>query len=174
MSPPRIDSDHFSPDIAECLRLLAKHGVRYLVGGGEGVIFHGHVRLTGDVDLFFDATDDNAHRLFAALSEFWGGDVPSVARHDELLAPGLILQFGRPPNRIDFIGGLPGTLFEQAWSERVEVRFGSPPNEFPVFYLGLEALIQSKRVAGRPRDLDDIRFLERARATRDSERGRPT
>lgn len=53
------------------IRLLHKHAVRYLMVGGEAVIFHGHSRLTGDVDFFFDAEGDNTSRFFKAFDEFW-------------------------------------------------------------------------------------------------------
>lgn len=170
MSPSRIDPSHFSRDTTEFISLLDKHGVRYLIGGGESVIFHGHARLTGDVDFFFDRTDANARALFDALVEFWGGDVPNVASHDELLAEGLILQFGRPPNRIDLLNQIGGVAFEEAWESRATAIIARQPEPIPVHFLGLDALIRSKEAAGRPRDLDDIKFLRRANDLR-SKRG---
>ena len=103
MSPELIDASTFSPDIREFLRLLHAHGVRYLIVGGEAVIFYGHARLTGDVDFFYDIDFDNARRLFAALDEFWEGSVPGLGCPEELAAPGVIVQFGVPPNRIDLM-----------------------------------------------------------------------
>ena len=98
--------DHFSPDIQEFFRLLAEHQVRYLLIGGEAVIYHGYPRLTGDVGLHFQPSPENVRRLFKALLEFWSGDVPGIANAEELLEPELIIQFGRPPNRIDLISSL--------------------------------------------------------------------
>lgn len=98
-----IDASTFSPDIREFLRLLHAHGVRYLIVGGEAVIFYGHARLTGDVDFYYDIDFDNARRLFAALDEFWEGSVPGLGCPEELAAPGFIVQFGVPPNRIDLM-----------------------------------------------------------------------
>ena len=43
---------YFSPDTQDFLRILARHQIRYLIVGGEAVIYHGYARLTGDVDLF--------------------------------------------------------------------------------------------------------------------------
>lgn len=54
MSRTRLDATHFSPDTRAFIELLNTHGVRYMIVGGEAVIFHGHARLTGDVDFFFD------------------------------------------------------------------------------------------------------------------------
>jgi len=43
------------------------HGVRYLVVGVEAVIYYGHARLTGDVDFFYDPSEDNVQSLHAVL-----------------------------------------------------------------------------------------------------------
>lgn len=83
-------SDYLSADIREFLRKLHAHQVRYLVVGGEAVIYHGYPRLTGDVDFFFEANAENARKLFGALQDFWGGEVPSVESAEELLVPGLL------------------------------------------------------------------------------------
>lgn len=47
---------HFSKDIQDFIRLLNQHHVRYLIVGGEAVIYYGYARLTGDVDFFFETT----------------------------------------------------------------------------------------------------------------------
>ncbi len=44
---------------------------------------------------------DNAQALFAVLRESWGEPVPVVQDEAELARPGMVFQFGRPPNRID-------------------------------------------------------------------------
>lgn len=51
MPPQKIEAAHFSPDTREFITLLHQHAVRYVIVGGEAVIFHGYARLTGDVDL---------------------------------------------------------------------------------------------------------------------------
>ena len=52
MPQDRVEASHFSPDIQEFIQLLHKHGVHYLIVGGEAVIYYGYARLTGDVDFF--------------------------------------------------------------------------------------------------------------------------
>src|SRR5947208_3209794 len=59
-----IEAAHFSPDTLEFIRLLQKYGVRYVIIGGEAVIFHGYARFTGDVDFFYSSDAENADRLF--------------------------------------------------------------------------------------------------------------
>ena len=63
MSPEALDGGSFSSDIQEFLRLLSAHEVRAVVVGGEAVIFYGHIRVTGDIDVFFDRAPENAVRL---------------------------------------------------------------------------------------------------------------
>ena len=75
----------FSEDIVSFFRLLQRWRVRYLVVGGEAVIYHGYPRVTGDVDFFYDDSLGNADRLFQALLEFWDGHIPELDRPEELL-----------------------------------------------------------------------------------------
>jgi hypothetical protein len=93
-----VRADHFSPDVQELIEKLARHGVGFLLVGGEAVIYHGYPRLTGDVDLWYEQTADNATRLFAALREFWGGRVPGVETEKELSADRLIASTSSAPS----------------------------------------------------------------------------
>ena len=156
----KIDSSHFSPDTVELVKLLYLHRVRYLLIGGEAVIFYGHARLTGDVDFFYENTEQNVELLYKALIDFWCGSVPEIQDADELREDGLILQFGRPPNRIDLINQISGVTFNEAWPERTEAVIECPSGEeTPVFYMGRKQLIKNKNAAARPKDLDDIPYL---------------
>jgi len=159
--PVRIDAGHFSPDTRAFIALLAAQPVRYLIVGGEAVILHGHVRLTGDVDFFFSADAENRRRLFDALRTFWEGDVPGIASPDEFAPAGVVVQFGQPPNRIDLVNAIDGVSFEKAWPGRVEAVIVGEGDEVPVTFIGLDALVQNKRASGRPKDLDDLGYLTR-------------
>lgn len=155
-----LKAAHFSPDIVEFLRALAAHDVRYLVVGGEAVIFYGHARLTGDVDFFYDDSEANAARLFDALVDFWGGAVPEVEEANELQAPGLVLQFGAPPNRIDLMNRVSGVSFISAWENRLHIELSTEDGErIPLFLIGKAELLANKKASGRPKDLDDLAYL---------------
>ena len=52
--------DYFSPDVRELVELFDRHRVRYLLVGGEAVIYHGYPRLTGDVDFWYEQTAENS------------------------------------------------------------------------------------------------------------------
>ena len=167
-----VDASSFSPDIQEFLRLLHAHEVRFVIVGGEAVIFYGHIRVTGDIDVFFDREHKNAVRLFKALQEFWQGEIPELEDPSELENRGVIFQFGIPPNRIDLLNDIDGLDFEAAWRQRTRVELEGTSEKVPISYIGLEELIQNKKASGRPKDLDDLPFLlEALKQTRSSRGG---
>jgi len=160
VSQSELTADSFSPDTLDFLRTLKDHEVQYLIVGGEAVIFYGHARVTGDIDFFYERSEGNARRLFAALQDFWRGTVPGMEDHTELLEPGLILQFGVPPNRIDLINQIDGVNFLESWAKRFPVIVRSEREDIRIWLIGIEDLICNKRASARPKDLDDLRFLE--------------
>lgn len=159
MAPVGIDASYFSPDTRAFIELLHAHDVRYLIVGGEAVIFHGHVRLTGDMDFFFSNEEGNVERLFEVLEQFWDGDVPGLSAPEDLSPVGTVVQFGVPPNRIDLMNEIEGVSFEEAWQGRVEGRLVAEEGEIPLWYVGLDELIKNKRATGRPKDQDDLDYL---------------
>src|SRR5688500_12636840 len=114
----QIDAANFSPDTLEFIRLLAKYSVRCVIVGGQAVIFHCYARFTGDVDFFYSNEPANAEALFRALLEFWEGNIPGIFCAADLQQPATVIQFGRPPNRIDLLTSINGVTFEEAWSTR--------------------------------------------------------
>lgn len=102
--------------------------------------FYGHVRLTADIDFAYKVDPENARRLYAALREFWGGQVPLVEREEDLL-----------------LSHVDGLDFDEAWSRRVIEPIDGL--ELPVAIVSLEDLRRAKAAAGRPKDLDDLANL---------------
>lgn len=142
---------------------MSAHEVRAVVVGGEAVIFYGHIRVTGDIDILYDRSPENADRLFGALNEFWSGVIPELEDSRKLEKPGVIFQFGVPPHRIDLLNQIDGVDFEAVWSGRTEVELQSGEDRINVSYIGLEELIQNKEASARPKDLEDLPFLREAR-----------
>lgn len=170
MSARIVEGAGFSEDILIFLRLLAERRVRYLIVGGEAVIYHGYPRLTGDVDFFYENSERNVSKLFDVLLRFWSGNVPGLATARELREEGIIIQFGRPPHRIDLMNRIDGVAFAEAWPARIRVRLQTRGDLVPAFYIDARSLLRNKKAAGRPKDLDDAIFL-RAKPRR-SRRGR--
>ena len=130
-----------------------------MIVGGEAVIYYGHIRFTGDIDVFFDRSPDNARQLFSALQDFWKQDVPGIDDPSRLQDTGAVFQFGLPPNRIDLLNDIDGIDFEGAWPRRTQVDIEHESGSISVAYIGLRDLIENKRASGRPKDLDDLPYL---------------
>jgi len=158
-----MTASYFSKDIQAFLGLLASNGVQYLIVGGEAVIYYGYARLTGDIDFFFEASEANAEKLYAALVEFWGGEVPGVSSFSELMEEGTIFQFGVPPNRIDLLNRIDGVTFSDAWQNKTTESAEISGRTVPVHFMGLKELIRNKEASKRPKDLEDLKYLYKAR-----------
>jgi hypothetical protein len=150
---------YFSADVTDFLSLLFRHEVRYLIVGGEAVIYYGHARLTGDIDIFYERTRNNAINLFTALEEFWDNGVPGIRTREELLIKGTIFQFGVPPNRIDLMNVIENVEFKDAWAHRNDALARMKGKKILIHYIGLQQLIKNKKAVGRHRDKDDLLFL---------------
>jgi predicted nucleotidyltransferase len=158
-----MKASHFSRDIQEFLEFLSKYKVKYVIVGGEAVVYHGHARLTGDVDFFYETSSENVLNLFRALDEFWKGDIPGVGTPEELMEPGIILQFGVPPNRIDLVSRIEDVSFDEAWGNKVTTYMDIQDQKIPIHFIGIDELIRNKEALGRPRDLEDLKYLREAR-----------
>ncbi len=130
-----------------------------MIIGGNAVIFHGFIRYTGDIDFFYEDTVDNRDALCSALKEFWGGTVAEASSPDDLASPGAVIQFGRPPNRIDLLNRIEGVIFSEAWPRHVDAVLHDEHGELVLHYLGKEDLLENKKTVGRRRDLDDFDAL---------------
>jgi hypothetical protein len=143
-----------SPDWSEFLSLLIQNGVRFVLVGGHAVAAYGEPRLTEDLDVFVEASAENAARLRRALVAFGFGDAaPAVG---ELAKAGTVWMLGRKPWRIDILTRIDGVTFEEAWDGRVEAEFDPKP----LYVIGRAQLLANKRAAGRPKDLADVASLE--------------
>lgn len=140
-------------DFEDFLRLLSDQGVEYLIVGGYAVAFHGYVRATNDLDLFFRKTPANIARIGRALLCF--GLPTTPAERERFSEPGNIIRMGVPPVRLEMINSISGVSFALAWRHRIEGLYG----EVPVFYLSRADLLVNKLESGRPKDLADIAEL---------------
>jgi hypothetical protein len=148
------------PEWNEFLRLLKRHGVRFVMVGGLAVSVHGHARYTKDLDVLVDPTEANARRLGKALVEFGFTATGRAWRH--FARPYQILTLGVEPVRIDVLTSISGVSFRGVWKARHML--STSAGEIPV--IGLAELRANKLATGRAQDLADvIRLdeLERAR-----------
>lgn len=144
-------------DFRDLLRAFSDAEVRFLIVGAYAVSAHAEPRATGDLDVWVEATAENASRAYAALRAF-GAPLHELAEED-LARPGIVFQIGLPPRRIDVLTSITGVEFADAWQDRKPVEYGG----VPCHVIGLAALIENKRMLGRAKDLADLELLERHR-----------
>jgi hypothetical protein len=82
--------------------------------------------------------------------------VPEAPSADQLASPGTVIQFGRPPNRIDLLNRIKGVDFTDAWPKHIDAVLR---DDKVLHYLGKEDLLANKQAVGRRRDLDDCEAL---------------
>ena len=152
------------------LRALAEGGVRFVVVGGVAAAAHGAARATYDVDVVYERSDGNLALIAAALAPlrpYLRGAPPGLPFHLDAatLERGLNFTLTTTGGDLDLLGEIAGGGgFEDLlpWSFEAEM-FGAR-----VLCLGLDKLIEVKRAAGRPKDLEAIAELELLLARRPS------
>jgi hypothetical protein len=140
-------------DFAEMLSALCAAGARFLIVGAHALAAHGAPRATGDLDIWIQATPDNAERVLAALRAF-GAPLFDLSIED-LCTPETVFQIGMPPARIDILTTISGVGFDEAWSRRIDVPIG----DLTVGALGRTDFVANKKASGRPKDLLDLQLL---------------
>jgi hypothetical protein len=143
-----------NPDFLDLLRAFTAADVRFLIVGAYALALHGRPRATADLDVWIEATPDNAQRVMRALAAF-GAPLADISEAD-FAREGVTYQIGIPPGRIDILTELTGITFAEAWTDRLRRPFGDVEVEF----IGRASFIRNKRATGRPRDLGDIDGME--------------
>lgn len=143
-------------DITQILQSFNAHKVCYVVIGAAAFPVHGYDRATQDIDLFINPTVENAKRAMAAL-EALGYDLQGLSIEKFLERKTLFRQYILNADIHPFVAG---ATFEEVWASRVYALYRDVPANFP----SLDVIIAMKRAAGRPKDLEDLRYLEKIRA----------
>lgn len=146
-------------DFQDVLAALLPSGARFLVVGAHALAVHGVPRATGALDIWILADPSNAERVRDAVGRFGAPLATRGASPADLALPGVVLQIGLPPRRIDILTELTGVDLESAWPARVVHRIGA----LDIPFRDRETLIRHKRATGRLRDLADLERLEEER-----------
>ena len=137
-------------EFKELLSLLAAEGAKFLIVGGYAVAYHGYIRATRDMDLFFNPSKENVERIINGLRAF---DLPvDESSMSEFLDPGAIIRIGTPPVQVELINAISGLSFEEAWNQREIGDYVGV--SIPV--ISRENLVKNKRASGRPKDRLDL------------------
>lgn len=132
------------------MKLLNAHDARHIVVGGYAVAVHGFSRYTGGIDVWIDATEENARRIVNALKEF--GFEESELDSAVFATPDQIIRFGAEPTRIELLTGISGVEFDKCFTNRLIQNIDG----LQVPLLSLHDLRANKKAAGRPKDLLDL------------------
>ena len=136
----------------DVFKSLNRLKVKYVVIGGVAAVVHGVPRATFDLDLLIEATSENATRLLRAFEE--AGLMTATLTTAERLLANEITIF-RDWLQVDVQTLTPGLRFTTAWKNRQSIRAGG----VSIPFASRNDLIRSKRAAGRPVDLEDVRLL---------------
>ncbi len=149
-------------DFKAALASLVDAKVRFIIVGGAAATAHGSARLTQDLDVVYARDRENLAGLVAALGTHQpylrGAPAGLPFRFDErTLAAGLNFTLTISLGDIDLLGEIVGGgKFEDLLPHTITLDlFG-----LSVLCLDLPTLINVKRAAGRPKDLEAISELE--------------
>jgi Nucleotidyl transferase AbiEii toxin, Type IV TA system len=144
--------------LADLARGLGELGIRWFLFGAQAAILHGSARLSADVDVTVDLGARPSRELVHGLAHHgFGLRVPDAEGFVEAtrVIP-LVHQTSRMP--LDIVLAGPG-LEEQFFVRATERRVG----DVLVPVVSAEDLVAMKILAGRPRDMEDVASVLRAR-----------
>lgn len=147
---------------AKVFQVLTEGGVEFVLIGGVAANLHGSARATFDVDLIYSRKRENIRRLVLALAPchpYLRGAPPGLPfKFDEqTVRNGLNFTLATTLGSIDLLGEVVGGgNYEQLLPHTVRIEaFG-----VRCLCVTLERLIQLKRAAGRPKDLESLAELQ--------------
>jgi predicted nucleotidyltransferase len=139
-----------------------RNQVRFIVIGGGAAIVHGSAQATYDVDVVYARDQENLRNLVTALQPhqpYLRGAPPGLPFHwdERTVQAGLNFTLTTALGDLDLLGEVTGGgTYEQLlpFSQEIDA-FG-----LRCRFVTLEKLIQLKRAAGRPKDLQAIAELQ--------------
>lgn len=148
-------------DFEGLLRRLQAERVSFLVVGGVAAALWGSARVTWDLDILYERSEENFRRLVRALGPlrpYPRGAPPHLpfVFDEATLRNGLNFTLSCDLGDVDLLGEVPGGTYESLKGEKQDVVLG----DLVVPCISLPALIRLKKAAGRPRDFEHIAELE--------------
>lgn len=149
-------------DLEKILGALVKGEVEFIIVGGVAATAHGSARMTQDLDIVYKRSPENIARLAETvlpLTPYLRGAPPGLPFLFDALTieRGLNFTLTTSLGDLDILGEIAGGgTYESLLPDTVQFTvFGNQ-----CLCLDLERLIQTKRAAGRPKDLEAIAELE--------------
>jgi hypothetical protein len=146
--------DFLHPGYIEFMGLLEAHKVRYFLLGGIAVNIHGYARTTEDLDILFEASQENGMKLLKCV-ELFGFDTSGFANYD--FSQPTHFRVGDFPNSIDLINHTVGIDFDKAFDHSIAVEI----EQLSVKVIHINDLIANKMALNTYKDLADAEALKR-------------
>ena len=168
---PNESKDQADHPLKTAVELLQRHGVEFVVIGGQAELMMGSPRITYDVDFCYRRTPESIRRLADALNEIdvklRGVPVEVPFKADaRTIEAGLNFTFESKIGPIDLLGEVePIGGYEQVM-ERAEW-YEVWGRRFPT--ISLDDLLRVKQHIARPRDADSIYQLKCIKRAREEE-----
>ena len=137
--------------VEKLLKLLKENKTRFVIIGATAFPVYGYSRSTLDIDIFIEPTPPNAKKTKRALEKF-GYDITDISIDDLLTRKVLIRQYMVETDIHPFVKGV---TFEAIWAHKVKAKIGGTF----VWFASLDDLIKMKRMAGRAKDIEDLKYL---------------
>jgi predicted nucleotidyltransferase len=149
-------------DFDALLRLLSDTGVEFIIVGEAAATAHGSARLTIDLDIVYNRSRVNIERVVSALrhiNPYLRGAPPGLPFDwsVETVQKGLNFMLTTTLGALDLLGEIVGGGgYDQLVPHTIDIEVAGVRCQC----LALERLIDVKRAAGRPKDLEVVAELE--------------
>ena len=151
--------------IIEIWKYFSINNVKYLTIGGFAVNIYGYGRNTGDIDIFIEDSIENRENLRNALKQLGIGDFENLKTMQFI--PGwtdITLNFNL---RLDLMTSVKG-LENKSFKELLDKAYIVEINDIAVYFIDYDNLIIAKKATNRPKDILDIKELEKINKKSDS------
>lgn len=139
-------------NVEKLLRSLRDHKVKFLLIGAWSFPAYGYERMTGDVDIFIETTEENAQKTKDALKALGYRAIEDLPLSTMLTKKVLLRQYILRTDIHPFVAGID---FQTAWKHRKRVTVKG----INVFVPSLADIITMKKAAGRKKDQLDLETL---------------
>ena len=143
------------------LKELNHNNTEYIIIGGWSVIYHGYEYHTGDLDIWYNPTEENIDKIYCTIKKF-GYDVSGLKKKDLLkinINPTSVWN-RKGFEKIDFMSSAGGDLtYENAQSRCKTFKIGN----LKINILSYDDLYKTKKRSKRKKDQIHLYYLEKVR-----------
>lgn len=160
--PKNNPNTRFPKNFREFIVELNRYQVEYMIIGGYAVGAYGYARGTNDLDIFINATLENAQKMRQACVSY--GIAEEQLELDMFLVPKMVV-IGEPPLRIEVLKKLDTVDFQYAFARTKIIQVDG----LSLRVVSLDDLILLKQAAvkgrNKARDTEDLTFLQKLKAS---------